>query len=117
MASAFPRCNSRDGDTGAFVLREGTEMINQAGSMAEWQRNQACIRLKEEHVNWCRAGVLLEQGTIYRFLTGVRRNDALELVRRKFGPTVADRYGSRPWMPGARPAPEPFRGRRPVVAS
>jgi hypothetical protein len=127
MASTFPRCNSRDGDGGAFLLREGTEMFNQAGRIADWQPNQTCIRLNEEHLNGCRAGVLLEalggrrrlpeKGTIYRFLTGVRRNDALELVCRKFGPTVAEPYGRRPCMPGARPESEPFRGHLPVVAS
>ncbi len=88
-------------------------MHDLSGSMADLQRTTTCIRLHDEHWSSCRALMLLEslgghrclkeEGTVYRFLTGVARDQALELVRRKFGWSVADPHDAGPWLPGRRP--------------
>ena len=86
-------------------------MFDDGGSMFESGREAAIIRVNADHWHRCRAVALLEavggrrllpeEGTVYRFLTGVARDDALDLVRRKFGWTVASMYDGRPWGPGA----------------
>jgi hypothetical protein len=57
------------------------------------------IRLEVDHRDWCRAAVLLEavggrpisheEGAVCRFLTRVARDEALDLVRGRFGWTIA----------------------------
>lgn len=58
------------------------------------------IRLDVDHWDWCRAAVLLEAvggrrmrdagAGVYLFPTGVARDDALNLVRGRFGWTIAN---------------------------
>ena len=64
------------------------------------------IRLEVDHWDWCRAAVLLEalggrplshsEGAVYRFLTRVARDEALDLVRGRFGWTIASPVDGRP---------------------
>lgn len=84
-------------------------MFDDAGSMIEPQRVTACIWLDSLHRESYRVGRLLEavggrcvassEGMIYRFISGVARDDALDLVRSRFGWTVATAFDRRPWLP------------------
>jgi hypothetical protein len=94
-------------------------MFDEADSMAESRRDAACIRLNVDHWNWGRAVLLLEAvgghrwapagGMVYRFITGVAREDALDLVRRKFGWTVASPCEARTWLLAGHSAAAAFR--------
>jgi hypothetical protein len=81
-------------------------MFGSPESLADWQRGMTCIQVRDGHWNRGRAAGLLEalggvrclpeEGTMYRFISGVARDDALDLVRSKFGWTVADPWHGRP---------------------
>ena len=71
--------------------------------------NAACIRLNDDHRDWCRAVLLLEAaggqrdvyavGGVYRFITSVARDDALRLMRSRFGSTAATAFDRHPRLP------------------
>ncbi len=66
----------------------------------------ACIRVDIGHWDWDRAAALLEAvggqrallagGTVFRFLIGLTRDNALSLVRSKFGTAVATSFNDHP---------------------
>jgi hypothetical protein len=93
-------------------------MLDEGDVMARSRRDAAFIRLNVVHWHWRRAVLLLEavggrrcqptNGVVYRFLTGIARDEALDLVLRTFGSTVANPYESRPSLPVGRPVAATF---------
>jgi hypothetical protein len=80
------------------------------------RRGVACIRVDIGHWDWDRAAALLEAmggqralpagATVFRFRTGLTRDNALSLVRSKFGRTIASPFDDHP-----RPSHAPAAGR------
>ncbi len=74
-------------------------MCNNDGSAARPRHDASFIRLDVENGDWRQAALLLEaaggrpisgaEGAVYRFLTDVEREQALDLVRYRFGGTIA----------------------------
>jgi len=77
-------------------------------ALSRWQI--AFVRLDTDHWEWRRAAMLLEaagghrsataEWTVYEFLTPAARDDALDLVRSRFGWTIATPFDGRSWSPG-----------------
>jgi len=94
-------------------------MFDDAGPGIPARCPAAFIRLEVDHGDRCRAALLLEaagghrflpaEGTVYEFLTSAARDEALDLVRSRFGWTVATAFDGRPWLPGLFPRDTEFR--------
>lgn len=84
-------------------------MFDEIGSLEEPRCEIAYVRLNPEHWDWPLAAQLLEAvggqpcrseaATVYSFATHRARDEALELLRRNFGWTVASPSDRRPWLP------------------
>jgi hypothetical protein len=85
-------------------------MFDDPDQAAQSRCSSAFIRLNVDHWDWCRAVLLLEamggcrsfpgEGTVYRFITSVAWDDALRLVRARFGWIIATPFDGYPWFPG-----------------
>jgi hypothetical protein len=101
MAPVFSMLHERGRRApGLFLATGGRTMLDEGDVMARSRRDAAFIRLNVVHWHWRRAVLLLEavggrrcqptNGVVYRFLTGIARDEALDLVLRTFGSTVAN---------------------------